>query len=86
MTSYKLFEKIMNIENDILDLHKYLKGHHERLNLDIHNAEDRESPTDVAFYEGAKGATHLILHLIEDILQKNNCHFDTVDKKEMLEK
>lgn len=59
------------MEEDIKNLLGYLKKHHQNLDKDIENAKDKRDWDNVQFYEGAKNATELFIHLMEDIIKKN---------------
>lgn len=61
----------MGLEDDVLKLKEYMEKHLDNLEHDIENAEKKESKVDAEFYEGAKSATTLFVHLISDIIKKN---------------
>jgi hypothetical protein len=60
------------MKKDVEDLLKYMKGHHDRLDLDIDNALKKRDIDHVQFYEGAKNATELFISLLQDVITKND--------------
>lgn len=60
------------MENDVKLLLDYMKGHSERLDLDINNAKQKNEINNVEFYKGAKSATEQFVRLVNDIIEKHS--------------
>jgi hypothetical protein len=59
------------VREDIVNLLKYMQGHHDRLDLDIQKAGKKRDWDNVRFYEGAQNATELFINLLNDIVDKH---------------